>query len=192
MPDGQDQNVSENQDTQGEILTREDHIRELKRVGKKEKAEGQQKAINDLLQQTGAESIDDLVGAWTEYQDIQDAVSTEAEQANRKAERIAAERDSYKERATRLEDKVKRASFIENVSLPNARAAWAVARDEGLEVEWDDDLRPTNLPKIAKELQKIDPQLFGSGSADAGTDPGRITENGGGGMNALIRGAAGR
>jgi hypothetical protein len=64
-------------------------------------------------------------------------------------------------------------------------------RDEGLEVEWDDEMRPTNLSKISKELQKIDPALFGSGSADGGA--GRaVTATEAGGMNALIRGAAGR
>jgi hypothetical protein len=104
-------------------------------------------------------------------------------------ERLAEERESYKERATFLEDKVKRSNFIEKITLPNARAAYAVARDEGLEVEWDDNLNPTNLPKIARELQKIDPQLFGSGSADGGAGRAAPVE---GGMNALIRGAAGR
>jgi Rad3-related DNA helicase len=107
------------------------------------------------------------------------------------AQRLAEERDSYKSRAAFLEDKVKRSNFIEQVGLPNPRAAWAVARDEGLEVEWDDEMRPTNLSKISKELQKIDPALFGSGSADGGA--GRaVTATEGNGMNALIRGAAGR
>lgn len=122
---------------------------------------------------------------------LQNEQKKRADAEKTELERLTEERDSYKSRATTLEDRVKRSNFIEQISLPNARAAWAVARDEGLEVEWDDEMRPTNLPKVSKELQKIDPQLFGSGSADAGAGQ-PVNAEAAGGMNALIRSAAGR
>ena len=59
-----------------------------------------QSAINDLLERTGAESIDDVLTAFTEYQGIQEARSTEADRANAKAEKLEA-RAKAAESATR-------------------------------------------------------------------------------------------
>jgi hypothetical protein len=91
----------------------------------------------------------------------EEAEQTELEHATTRASEL-------EERAQTLEKRVRRASFIESINLPNARAAWAVAQDLGLEMEFDDDDRLANADAMRKALKKEDPRLFGTGSADGG------------------------
>jgi hypothetical protein len=62
---GQDSGTNE-----GKTLTWEEHQAELKRIGTKEKKEGRGARDNELLQKTGAESIDDLLAAYTSQQEM--------------------------------------------------------------------------------------------------------------------------
>jgi hypothetical protein len=68
----QDSPQVQGQDNQqeGRTLTWEEHQAELKRIGTKEKKEGRGARDNELLQKTGAESIDDLIAAYTSQQEM--------------------------------------------------------------------------------------------------------------------------
>lgn len=55
--------------------------------------EGRQAAVNELLTQAGAESVNDLVAAWQEKQQLEQAAQTEAERLQQQINAITQERD---------------------------------------------------------------------------------------------------
>src|SRR5215207_4764196 len=69
---------------------------EVQRIAAREKREGKTAREREILESTGAESIDDVLAAYTEYQEIQEAVTSEAEKANTAKEKAEGERDSWK------------------------------------------------------------------------------------------------
>lgn len=81
---------------------------------------------------------------------------------------VREENETLKTENESLRDLVRRSAFIEAIDLPNPRAAWAMARDMRMEIEWDENHRPTNLDATRKALREADPGLFGEGSADGG------------------------
>lgn len=84
------------------------------------------------------------------------------------------ERDTLKTQNEQLRERIRRAAFIEEIGLPSARLAYASVADLALEVEYDDDDRPTNLDDVRKALKKEFPQVFGDGSADGGAGSGDV------------------
>ena len=77
-------------------------------------------------------------------------------------------REQAQEELTGVRTELQRFRFAESIQLPNKQYAWLAAQQYGIEIEFDDANRPTNADKVAKELAKRDPQLFGAGKADAG------------------------
>lgn len=78
---------AQSQQTEERTFTQAD----LNKIAANEKRDGKQAAISELLKQTGAESIDDVLSAYTEYKGIQEAVETEADKA-KKAHKKAEDR----------------------------------------------------------------------------------------------------
>lgn len=113
------------------------------------------------------------------------------------------ERDS---RITELEGEnqslrqgVQRSNFLEHAVAAGFTARQArylyKDRDElGIDVEFDDENRvQTSREAIRKAAKKLDPEMYATGSADGGTREKRgQRESSTGGMNDMIRGAAGR
>lgn len=97
----------------------------------------------------------------TEGQQRQDSEATELTS-------VTEERDTLRNENDTLRRQVRRQHFIEAIGLPNARAAWALAQDIGIEVEWDENDRPQRLTDVRKRLREEDSALFGNGSADGG------------------------
>jgi len=77
-------------------------------------------------------------------------------------------RQAAEEERDTLQTELRRYRFSEVLQLPNKQYAWLAAQQYGIEIEFDDSNRPTNADKVAKELSKRDPALFGAGNADAG------------------------
>src|SRR5215207_1278377 len=69
---------------------------EVQRIAAREKREGKSAREREILEATGAESIDDVLAAYTEYQEIQQAVTSEAEAANTAKDKAVAEANSWK------------------------------------------------------------------------------------------------
>jgi len=69
---------------------------EVQRIAAREKREGKSAREREILETTGAESIDEVLAAYTEYQEIQQAVTSEAEAANTAKAKAEADRDSWK------------------------------------------------------------------------------------------------
>lgn len=83
-------------------------------------------------------------------------------------ERLSATAEELQATNSDLQHRLRRFYFNEQINVPNSRWAWAAARDAGIELEFDDEHRPTNLDAVRKELRKADPNLFGTGKSDAG------------------------
>ena len=67
------------------------------------RGEGREAAINDLLKKTGADSIDDVLVAYTEYQGIQEAVTTEADREKERADKLQTKLQAAEQRAEKAE-----------------------------------------------------------------------------------------
>lgn len=135
------------------------------KTGAKADAKAEPQSIEDLpewVQKEIKALRKENASARTERKKLEDAEKSEVE-------RLTQEASERQERIDRLTRRLNRASFIEQWQGPNARAAWALAQDEGLDIEYDEDERVKNLDAVRKELKKIDPQLFGDGTSDGGT-----------------------
>lgn len=107
----------------------------------------------------------------TVQQKREDAEKTELEKANSRLEEL-------EQQATRKTERLRKANVIQDVKVPNARYAWMAAQEAGIELEFDDDDRLTNADAVAKALKKHDPDLFGTGRADAGETGRQQVQNG--------------
>jgi hypothetical protein len=90
----------ENQEAK--IVTWDEHQSELTRVGTKQKKEGKAARDNELLEKTGAESIDDILAAYTAQQEISAELEGQEVSDLKKAHKaelktLSQEFDSYKE-----------------------------------------------------------------------------------------------
>lgn len=139
---------------------------DLNKIAAKEKREGQQAAINDLLQKTGAESLEEVIAAYSDYQGIQEAVTTEAERAQkeeRKLQKKVADANARAEQAetlaeTRLVDAEMRTALID-AGVPAARVGSALkllGRD-GLSVK---DGKVEGHSEAVEALKGSDSYLF--------------------------------
>jgi hypothetical protein len=97
MTEAQGQPTPEAQATQAEQTGERAFTQaDIKKIAANEKREGKQSAISELLEKTGAESIDDVLSAYTEHQSRREAEETAADKAE-KAKTKAEERASAAE-----------------------------------------------------------------------------------------------
>lgn len=115
---------------------------------------------------------------------------SEVEQLQSDLEEAREKIQDFEKLDLRRQAAVRRSNFIERVGLPNPRLAYASLAEAGLEVEYDDDDRPTNLKEIRKALKTEFPREFGNGSADGGSREERAGSPTS--MNDMIRSQAGR
>lgn len=156
--------------SQAEETARAQEATENTEQGNTEQAEQQTEGVRE------AQSVGELP-EWAQ-KEIKDAreEAAKARKARNHAQKsgqtelqtVSQERDTLKEENEKLTRQVRRSSFIETVSLPNARAAWGYVLDGTVEVEYDENNRPKNLDAVRKALREADSGLFGSGSADGG------------------------
>ena len=115
---------------------------------------------------------------------------SEVEQLQSDLEEAREKIQEFEERDLKRQAAVRRSNFVERIGLPNPRLAYASLAEVGLEVEYDDDDRPTNLKEIRKALKTEFPREFGNGSADGGSREERAGSPTS--MNDMIRSQAGR
>ena len=160
----QGQPTTEDNGTQGQGQEQERTFTQadLNKIAANEKREGRTARESELLQQTGAESIDDILSAYTEYQGIQEAVETEADRANTRAERldkrIKEELQPKAEKADRYEAALNSLLEKEREGLPEHITSLLDGRDPDQQLSWIAE----NREAIA-EAQK--PATVGRGSA---------------------------
>lgn len=122
------------------------------------------------------QSIDDLP-SWVQKEikslRTENAKARRERQQREEAEKSAIELAEARQQAAEDErnnyqQELRRFYFSEAIQLPNKQYAWLAAQQYGIEVEFDENNRPTNADKVAKELAKRDSKLFGAGKVDAG------------------------
>ena len=161
----QGQATPETQQTQGEAQATPERSftqADIKKIAANEKREGKQSAINDLLERTGAESIDDVLTAFTEYQGIQEARSTEADRANAKAEKLEARAKAAEERYTStLRDFALRDSLRDaGINPERIKGAMRLADASALEVDADGNV--SGLDEVVEAVRDEAPEFFGA------------------------------
>lgn len=144
---------------------------DLNKIAANEKRDGtkagKQAAISELLEKTGAESIDDVLSAYTEYRGIQEAVTTEADRANKRAENLEKRAKTAEERYTTtlreyaLRDAL-RDSGINSARLP---LALRVADLESLSV--DDEGAVSGIEGVVEAIKEASPEWFASDASQA-------------------------
>ncbi len=147
---------------QSRTLTWEEHTRELQRVGKKEKGEGRTARENELLEKTGAESIDDVLSAYTEYQGIQEAVTTEADRANERAEKLEKRAKTAEERYTNTLREYALRDSLRDAGINPERLKGAMRLADMSALEVDSEGNVANIESVVEAVQQEAPEFFGT------------------------------
>lgn len=134
---------------------------QVSKIAAREKGEGKQAAINDLLQQTGAESIDDVLSAYTEYQGIQEAVTTEADREKARADKLETRATQAEERYTNtLREYALRDSLRDaGINPERMKSAMRLADISALEVDADGNV--TGIEDVIESVRTDSPEWFG-------------------------------
>jgi hypothetical protein len=162
-PEAEGTQAAESQEQQQDrTLTWEEHQAELKRVGSKEKKDGRTARENDLLKATGAESIDDIISGYTEYQGIQEAVTTEADRANTRAEKMEARAKTAEERYTNtLREFALRDSLRDaGINPERLKGAMRLADLSALQVDGEGNV--SGIEDVVAAVQQEAPEFFGT------------------------------
>jgi hypothetical protein len=122
--------------------------------------EARQAAINDLLEKTGAESIDDVLSAYTEYQGIQEAVTTEADRANQRAEKLEARAKSAEELYTNTlrEYALRDALRDSGINPERLKGAMRLADMSALEVDSEGSV--SGIEEVVEAVRNDSPEWF--------------------------------
>jgi hypothetical protein len=154
--------VAEGTQDTPETLTWQEHQAELKRIGTREKKQGRTARDSELLETTGAESIDDILSAYQEYQGIQEAVTTEADRANERAERLEKRAKSAEERYTNtLREFALRDSLRDaNINPERLKGAMRLADMSALQVDKDGNV--SGLEEVIEAVKEEAPEFFQS------------------------------
>lgn len=98
QPNGQPNAQPKQEQPKERAFTQDD----LNKIAANEKREGRTSREAELLEATGAESVDDILEAYTEYQTIQEAVEDEAGKAQKRVSKLEDQVETLKsEKATR-------------------------------------------------------------------------------------------
>ncbi len=120
------------------------------------------------------------------------AEQSELERLKSDLEERDRELESLRNTNNTYQSRLERSAFMEQIGYDNriARLAWNSLDDAGAEPEFDDKWRLQNKKQVAKALRDYDPDMFGTGSSDAGKRERNV--EGEVDMNALIRQGFGR
>lgn len=169
---GQGQAAGETQGTQdGTQVTEQDAAqgtpqtftqKDLNKVAGQRAKEAEQRAINRILEQTGAESIDDVLSGFSEYQGIQEAVTTEADRANEKAERLEKRAKAAEERYTStLRDYALRDALRDaGINPERLKGAMRLADASALQVDKDGNV--SGIEDVVEAVREEAPEFFGT------------------------------
>lgn len=123
--------------------------------------EARQAAINDLLEKTGAESIDDVLSAYEEYQGIQEAVTTEADRANQRAEKLEARAKTAEERYTNTLREFALRDSLRDSGINPERLKGALRLADMSSLEVDSEGNVSGLEEVVEAVRTESPEWFG-------------------------------
>ena len=135
---------------------------DLKKIAANEKREGKQSAIKELLEQTGAESLDDVLSAWTEYQGIQEAVTSETDRLSTDLEKAKGQLKA--EREARATDKktyaLEGALRDTGINPERLRSAMRLADLSAIDVDKEGNV--SGIESVVEAVQEEAPEWFGA------------------------------
>ena len=159
----QGQAAPESADTQVEAqpeartLTQAD----VKKIAENEKREGKQSAIRELLEKTGAESIDDVIArvqSQMQTESEQETVADKAEKARAKAEeRAKAAEERYT--TTLREFALRDALRDSGINPDRLKGAMRLADISALEVDGEGNI--SGLEEVVEAVKEDSPEWFG-------------------------------
>lgn len=136
--------------------------------------EGRSAAMNELLSELGAESLDSLkegYSGWTEAQELAKSDLEKEKQAREAAEKTATDRDRSLD-SLRKEYALRDKFRDEGLNPERLDLALRVADTDSLEIEGG-KLKPDSLQSAVDSLKQSSPEWFGSTGANSGGDIGR-------------------
>lgn len=161
----QGQSTPETADTQVEAKPEEQvyYQKDLNKIAANEKREGRTSAINELLEKTGAESIDDVLAAYSEYQGIQEAVTTEADRERTRAEKAEAKAKTAEERYTNTLREFALRDALRDAGINPERLKGAMRLAEMSALEVDKEGNVSGLDEVVEAVKEDSPEWFGEG-----------------------------
>jgi hypothetical protein len=126
--------------------------------------EAEQRAINRILEQTGAESIDDVLSGFSEYQGIQEAVTTEADRANERAEKLEARAKTAEERYTNTLREFALRDSLRDAGINPERLKGAMRLADTSALEVDSEGNVSGLDEVVEAVREEAPEFFGASS----------------------------
>ena len=126
------------------------------------KPEGKQAGINELLERDGCRVLGGCANGYSEYQGIQEAVTTEADRANAKAEKLEARAKAAEERYTStLRDFALRDALRDaGINPERIKGAMRLADASALEVDADGNV--SGLEDVVEAVRDEAPEFFGA------------------------------
>lgn len=135
---------------------------DLKKIAANEKREGKQSAISEILEKAGAESIDDVLSAYSEFQVIQEAATSEAEKLGTELEKTKNQLKTEREaRATSDKTHALRDSLRDaGINPERLKGAMRLADLSALEVDKEGNV--SGLDEVVESVREEAPEFFGS------------------------------
>jgi hypothetical protein len=118
-------------------------------------------AIAEILEKTGAESIDDVLSAWVEYQGIQEAVMTEADRANQRAERLEKRAKAAEERYERTVKEYALLYALKASGVKEERLHLALKLADMEHLSVSDSGKVDGIEVVVEDLKEAIPEWFG-------------------------------
>jgi hypothetical protein len=161
------QDDQEEQETKEEKnLTWEEHQRELRRVGKKEKSEGRTSREKELLEKSGAESIDEILAAYEAHKLTEAEMQSEADKEKQRAAKLEEQLNTLKserEEALKLADERLVDSELKSALISSgvdASRVKKILRDPDIEKPSVEDGEVEGVENYVKAAKKEWPELF--------------------------------
>ena len=136
--------------------------------------EGRTSALNKLLKDTGAESVDALLEGYSSWTEAQEEARTDLERAEQ-ARQQAEQRDQEKDQALaslRKEYALRDALRGAEINPERLNLALKVADTDSLEIS-EDKVTADSLETVVGTLTESSPEWFGNAGANGGQDIGR-------------------
>jgi predicted N-acetyltransferase YhbS len=184
IPEGQDQSAGvETAEAPAEQSERTFTQADLNKIAANEKRSGaksgREAAISELLQKVGAESLDDVLNAYEEYQTVQQVTETEADKARKRAEKFEARAKDAESRYTNTlrEYAVRDALRDEGINAARLPLALKVADMSGLDMG---ENGVEGVEDVVAALKEASPEWFAKQRTNAPetTAPGDRTPRG--------------
>lgn len=137
-----------------------------KRAGTKS---GREAAISELLERTGAESIDDVLSSYEEYKSVKDVTETEADRVRTRAERLEKRAKTAEEKYTNTLKEYALRDALRDEGINSARLPLALKVADLSSIDVGDD-GVSGTDSVVEMLREASPEWFSSNESPQRTN----------------------